>query len=118
MAKLNCWEIKKCGRESGGAKVSLHGVCPVTREVRLQDTHGGKCAGRACWVVAGTLCGGQVQGTFAQKFENCTACDFYKLVKKEEGVRFELSATLLAKVKDQGPMKKRIGSQAPVGTWS
>ena len=28
--------------------------------------------------VAGTLCGGKVQGTFALKLGNCQKCDFYK----------------------------------------
>ena len=34
--------------------------------------------GHECARVAGTLCGGQVQGTFAQKLINCMECDFYK----------------------------------------
>lgn len=118
MKKLNCWEAKKCGREYGGDKVDTLGVCPVAKEVRLHGTHGGCNAGRACWVVAGSLCGGQIQGTFAQKFQNCTECDFYNLVRREEGAHFALSATLLAKVKDQGPMRKRVDSQDPVGIWS
>lgn len=28
MAKLNCWEFKKCGRETGGLKIKEMGVCP------------------------------------------------------------------------------------------
>ena len=52
-----------------------------------QDLHGaheGKNAGRACWVVAGSLCGGAIQGTYAQKLANCWRCDFMNAVKKEE----------------------------------
>jgi hypothetical protein len=52
-------------------------------------------AGRACWVVTGTLCTGEIQGTFAKKFKNCSMCDFYEQVKKEEFPNFKLSAVLL-----------------------
>ena len=54
----------------------------------------------SCWVLAGTLCSGQVQGTFAQKYKNCELCDFYKNVKQEEFPQFQLSALLLAKLKN------------------
>jgi hypothetical protein len=36
--------------------------------------------------VAGTFCGGKVQGSFAEKEITCMACDFYKRVKEEEGL--------------------------------
>ena len=61
--------------------------------------HGGRDAGRACWVVAGTLCGGQVQGTFAKKFQNCELCEFYVLVRQEEGMQFKVSSRLLAQLR-------------------
>ncbi len=98
--RLNCWEYKKCGREPGGSRVSELGVCPATVEKRLDGIHGGKNAGRACWVVAGTFCGGQVQGTFAQKYKNCEKCDFYQLVKREEYPEFKLSSVLLKMLKE------------------
>lgn len=82
--KLNCWEFKKCGRQPGGHKAAELGVCPVTTYQGLSGAHGGKNAGRACWVVAGSLCGGKIQGTFAQKLHNCWRCDFMNTVKKEE----------------------------------
>jgi len=93
MAKMNCWEFKKCGREPGGAKVKELGICIATQASNLDGVHGGIHSGRACWVVAGTLCGGKVQGSFAEKLCNCMSCDFYKTVCKEEG-------PMLAKTKD------------------
>jgi hypothetical protein len=93
--KFNCWEIKKCGREPGGTHAGDLGVCPATREQKLHGVHGGKNAGRSCWVLAGTLCGGTVQGTFAQKYGNCQSCDFYEAVKKQEFPAFKLSMELL-----------------------
>lgn len=98
MKKPNCWEFKKCGREPGGSKTHL-GICPASMENRLHGVHGGRQAGRACWIVAGTLCGGQAQGTFAQKYANCEKCDFYQAVKKDEGMAYILSPLLLLKVK-------------------
>jgi len=99
MKKLNCWEVKQCGREPGGQHEKDLGVCPVTLEVRLDEAHGGKNAGRSCWVVAGTLCKGELQGTFAQKYRNCEVCEFYKQVKREEAHQFVLSAVLLSKLR-------------------
>lgn len=63
---MNCWEFKKCGREAGGLKSKELGVCPAYPDY-----------GKQCARVAGTLCGGQVQGTFALKLGNCQKCEFY-----------------------------------------
>ncbi|MBC8555769.1 MAG: HAMP domain-containing protein [Candidatus Brocadiales bacterium] len=52
-----CYEIKNCDKEE----------CPCH----------GKGAMR-CWKVAGTFCGGKIQGAFAQKYGNCTVCNVYK----------------------------------------
>ncbi len=82
--KVNCWEHKKCGRQPGGEKVAQLGVCPVTTFTELNGAHGGKNAGRACWAIAGSLCGGKIQGTYAQKLNNCWRCDFMNSVKREE----------------------------------
>lgn len=82
---LNCWEFKKCGRQAGGVKAKELGVCPASTERRAHQINHGTNAGRACWAVAGTLCKGEKQGTFAQKVGNCAKCDFYLLVATEEG---------------------------------
>jgi hypothetical protein len=99
MKKKNCWEFKKCGREPGGERVRELGVCPAAAEHRLDSVHGGRMAGRSCWVVAGTLCKGQVQGTFAMKFGSCETCDFYLAVREEEFPAFQFSSILLGKLK-------------------
>ena len=82
--KKNCWEYKRCGRQPGGERVKELGVCPVTTHAQLSGVHGGSYAGRACWVVAGSLCGGRIQGAYAQKLANCWRCDFMNAVKQEE----------------------------------
>ncbi|MBW6487192.1 MAG: HD domain-containing protein [Syntrophobacterales bacterium] len=65
--RLNCWEFMKCGREVGGAKADELGICLAYPD------HGKHCAR-----IVGTLCGGEVQGSFAQKFGNCRKCPFFK----------------------------------------
>lgn len=82
--KINCWEFKRCGREPGGPREFELGTCCVSTYAPLHGTHGGKNAGRACWVVAGSLCGGRVQGDEEQKRTSCWECDFLKIVRKEE----------------------------------
>ena len=109
MPKLNCWETMQCGREPGGKNMNL-GICPVTTEYRLNGAHGGKHGGRACWIIAGTLCGGIVQGTFAQKYKNCEKCRFYQTVRAEEGSSFKLSLVLMQKLNSQTDLLKQTAA--------
>ncbi len=79
---LNCWEILKCGREYGGEKVSELGECVASKT---------RC-GHCCWAIAGTLCGGVVQGTFAEKGADCMQCEVFKRYNMFTGLdreRFE-----------------------------
>jgi hypothetical protein len=85
MLKQNCWEIKKCGREPGGSKNRELGVCPAATDSSCNGLNSGKNAGRICWAIAGTFCGGKVQGDFAQKQVSCMVCEVFKKVKAEEG---------------------------------
>ncbi len=64
--ELKCWEYMKCGRDKDATT-----KCPAHPHF-----------GSVCWVVAGTFCEGKVQGTFAQKYEDCRKCDFYQTAKK------------------------------------
>jgi nucleoside-diphosphate-sugar epimerase len=90
----------KCGRGPKGAKAKRLGVCPAARDKRLDRVHGGINSGRACWVVAGTFCGGTVQGSFARKQVACKRCDFYSKVHHEEGAAAERNNMLLSRLKD------------------
>lgn len=86
-AKQNCWEFKKCGREPDGVNVKKMGICPAPLDTSSNGKNSGKNGGRICWAVAGTFCGGKVQGSFAQKSVSCMSCDFFKKVKNEEGAK-------------------------------
>ena len=55
--KSNCWEKKQCRTVD----------CPA------YHNEGGRC-----WLIAGTLCGGEVHGRFAQKYNNCLECEVYQ----------------------------------------
>jgi hypothetical protein len=98
MPKMNCWEYKQCGRELGGANSVKEGVCPCAMEARLNSVHGGKWAGRACWVVSNTVCNGERQGSFGEKYGACAKCNFHLLVKREEGYRYILPPVLLRRL--------------------
>ena len=82
---LNCWEYMKCGRQPGGKKAVERGACPAAKDASFNGINRGKNAGRICWALAGTFCGGMIQGTFADKRESCTTCHFYQMVQREEG---------------------------------
>lgn len=99
LPKINCWEYTHCGREPGGRLSEEEGVCPASIFMQAEGIHAGKCGGRSCWAVSGTMCGGAVQGTFAGKMSNCQNCDFYQLVKMEENDAFESIDSVLKRIK-------------------
>lgn len=54
---VKCWEFKDCDQRS----------CPAF----------GSLENQRCWQVAGTHCGGEVQGVFAQKLGRCEKCEVF-----------------------------------------
>jgi len=81
---LNCWEIKKCERQKGGMKVYELGECIAS-----------KCEmGHSCWAIAGTLCLGKIEGTFAQKIGFCTSCEVYQRYNRPSGKLGRLVKTM------------------------
>ncbi len=76
---MDCWEFMKCGREKGGIKEKEFGCCPAYPD-----------NGKECARIAGTFCGGEIQGVFAVKLADCLACGFYnsenynKLYEKQQ----------------------------------
>ena len=78
----NCWEIKKCGRQAGGNKVAELGECITSVENM----------GHSCWAIAGTLCGGEIQGTAAKKEKNCMVCEVYQKYHRSKGSLGEVIA--------------------------
>jgi PAS domain S-box-containing protein len=60
-----CWEEKKC----------LKTECPAYENIDLR-----------CWLIAGTHCRGEIQGTYCQKIEACRKCDIYMAAYQEKSV--------------------------------
>ena len=61
-----CWTMKKCPEDRKKA-------CPA------YPGHG-----VSCWMVTGTKCGGQTQGSYHEKMENCRKCEVYIKASKSE----------------------------------
>jgi len=57
-----CWEAKNC----------TFIECPSYESENLR-----------CWQVAGTHCGGEVQGVFAQKLGKCEKCEVYQMARAD-----------------------------------
>ena len=87
--KQNCWEILNCGRQAGGAKIHELGVCKASTDLSFAKINGGKNSGRYCWHVSGTLCDGQVQGSYLDKTKKCLNCKVFQTVQQEQGAQFE-----------------------------
>jgi diguanylate cyclase (GGDEF)-like protein len=54
---VHCLQKKTCTKEG----------CPVYHEEAAR-----------CWQIAGTYCGGVIQGSFAEKYQNCRRCDVFQ----------------------------------------
>jgi tRNA A-37 threonylcarbamoyl transferase component Bud32 len=84
--RLNCWQVMGCGREPGGKTAAELGVCPAAADRSFDGINYGQFGGRICWAVAGTYCGGCMQGSFAEKRSSCLHCAFYQMVQEQEKV--------------------------------
>jgi diguanylate cyclase (GGDEF)-like protein len=60
--QVHCWELTNC----------THKDCPSFGN---QDYR--------CWIMAGTLCRGALQGDFAKKYKSCFKCPVFKQVEKD-----------------------------------
>lgn len=89
--KINCWEYNKCGREPGGINTTNLSICPAATDTSADGINGGKNGGRICWAIAGTMGSKKDQRTPAQNLVSCLICNFFKLVKNEEGDSFHIT---------------------------
>lgn len=60
--RQRCWEIKSCTKRD----------CPAYNSTDYR-----------CWLQAGTLCNGEVQGEFARKYRSCFECDVFHIISAE-----------------------------------
>jgi len=93
LMKQNCWEYNKCGKNPSSRKSHEEEECPTEKTVENDGINGGKNGGRYCWRVGGTLCSvhdGKPVPHWAEKMKDCIHCEFFRMVRKEEGEDFEL----------------------------
>jgi hypothetical protein len=102
MNRRNCWEFFQCGRQPGGEKAGDLGICPAAAQVSLNGINEGVNGGRSCWAIAGTLCKGKAQGTYAQKLGDCLRCEFYASVRQDQGENFTPTKNILKKLNGNG----------------
>lgn len=86
MEKLNCWEFMKCGRQPGGDRTTVHGICPAATYSPADRLNYGVNAGRICWVIAGRHNGNSPLCSIAKGLSSCSECEFYRHVVAEEGL--------------------------------
>lgn len=99
MTRMNCWDFFDCGREPGGKKINELGECPAAAVDDLNGINDGKNGGRSCWAIAGTMCGGEVQGSYAQKLGNCLKCDFHAFVRGQQKENYVGTKQILGIIK-------------------
>jgi hypothetical protein len=86
----------KTDRQRARGLVQWHATSRVFGCVLVRDSDRGQAS---YWYIAGTLCGGKVQGAFATKLANCRDCGFYQLASQEEGRDLAKSSDVLARLK-------------------
>ncbi|MHB8858677.1 MAG: GAF domain-containing sensor histidine kinase [Thermoleophilia bacterium] len=94
---VRCWEFKDCDKTG----------CPAY----------GSGKDLRCWQVAGTHCGGEVQGVFAQKLGRCERCDVFKAACPNRitqlGETFNnMMAVLEHRVKEQEELQRQLFSSS------
>ncbi|MDH4322369.1 MAG: chemotaxis protein CheW [Desulfobulbaceae bacterium] len=60
-----CWEAKQCGKPE----------CPA---------HGSN--DHRCWMISGTFCRNEIQGTYHEKIEACRKCTFYQAMHEQKAM--------------------------------
>jgi hypothetical protein len=76
--RQNCWDFIGCGR---GPEAPRHERCRVADEEALDGFNGGSNGGRSCWAVVGSY---GVDGFACEHTQQCSECDFRRLVAREE----------------------------------
>lgn len=89
---VKCWEAKHC----------TFIECPSYESENLR-----------CWQVAGTHCGGEVQGVFAQKLGRCEKCEVYQAARADRiaalGETFNnMMAMLEEKVEEREQLQEQL----------
>ncbi|MCI5141605.1 MAG: hypothetical protein D3909_07730 [Candidatus Electrothrix sp. ATG1] len=83
-SNVNCWEFKKCGRETGGRNLSVFGICSVPVEFGFDGVNDGKNGGRSCWIIRESACEQVMRQCCVQEIRECRQCEFFTSVLKSK----------------------------------
>jgi len=100
-APLNCWDFVQCRQGPDSPK-----PCAVATDLASDGVNGGRNGGRLCWAVVGSLSGNERPFGCAHNTD-CLACDFFHLVKSEQGDSFQF-LKLARGVSDPGRLRQMI----------
>ncbi|MGD9126490.1 MAG: chemotaxis protein CheW [Planctomycetia bacterium] len=67
-----CWEVKQCGKAE----------CPAY-----------ECEDRRCWMLTGTHCRNEIQGSFIEKKKACSQCELY-LNAERDNTAFDVGVVI------------------------
>jgi len=84
-SKLNCWEFRNCGLESGGVLSRVYGECTVPKVMKNDGVNGGVGAGRTCWSVVNS-CNSGCRPAGRKRRKSCLECEFHLRVISEENL--------------------------------
>ena len=92
---MRLWVLFRLPRynKPGMQDVSDRGPCPAATAKEYDGVNDGQNGGRFCWAISGTLCDGDVQGTYAKKFLSCLSCHVFTQMQEEEHRHFVLLPT-------------------------
>ncbi|MCI5118739.1 MAG: hypothetical protein D3913_12480 [Candidatus Electrothrix sp. LOE1_4_5] len=78
-SEINCWELKKCGREPGGKNIEKYGLCFVSVSIN------GRNGGQFCWSLRESACESIMQECQVNELKECRQCTFYISIQESEG---------------------------------
>ncbi len=64
-----------------GQRVNLH-TCWVAKGCDKENCPAHQSADHRCWMISGTFCRNEIQGSYHEKINACRKCDFYQEMQK------------------------------------
>ena len=87
VSPVPCWKVEKCGMKN----------CPAYKKTDIP-----------CWYVTGTMCKGGIQGTYAQKIEECKKCKVYNSYVGDEIEKLAISFNEMARNLEKDISKRKL----------
>jgi len=88
--KLNCWELRNCGRGPGEGSSHPLGECPAAKGGQNEGPNKGTAMGRYCWRAMETSENGRTLPHWSRSDPSCITCEHFIRVRKEEDDEFKM----------------------------